>query len=176
MDSGEYPSHLRPVPESGDSTAPVLQPEEQGTPGLNPPLRRGRSSGFVTDVIVDLGFVPAERARQAIEEARTAGMPPEALLLQHGAINGDQLSRAIAERYGLDHIDLSAYPVDMAAANLISVGTARRYRALPVGFVDKQTLLVAMSDPTNVLAVDDIQRLPASTAGWRLPPRRTSNR
>jgi type IV pilus assembly protein PilB len=157
MDSGEYPSHLRPVPESGDSTAPVLRPEEQGTPGLTPPVHRGRSSGFVTDVIVDLGFVPAERARQAIEEARTAGMPPEAVLLQHGAINGDQLSRAIAERYGLEHIDLSAYPVDMAAANLISVGTARRYRALPVGFVDKQTLVVAMGDPTNVLAVDDIQ-------------------
>ncbi|MGN6253912.1 MAG: GspE/PulE family protein [Solirubrobacterales bacterium] len=156
MDYGEYPGHLRPVPDSGDSTAPALTPEEQGTPGLTPPLQRGRSSGFITDVIVDLGFVPAERARQAIEEARTAGLPPEALLLQQGAINGDQLSRAIAERYGLDHIDLSNYPVDMAAANLIAVTTARRYRALPVGFVDKQTLLVAMGDPTNVLAVDDI--------------------
>jgi type IV pilus assembly protein PilB len=157
MEYGEYPGHLRPVPDSGDSTAPALRPGEQETPGLTPPLQRGRSSGFITDVIVDLGYVPGERARQAIEEARTAGMPPEALLLQQGAINGDQLSRAIAERYGLDHIDLSAYPVDMAAANLIPVGTARRYRALPVGFVDKQNLLVAMSDPTNVLAVDDIQ-------------------
>jgi type IV pilus assembly protein PilB len=157
MDYGEYPGHLRPVPDSRDSTAPALTPEEQGTPGLTPPLQRGRSSGFITDVIVELGFVPAERAQQAIEEARTAGMPPEALLLQQGAINGDQLSRAVAERYGLDHIDLSLYPVDMAAANLITVGTARRYRALPVGFVNKQTLLVAMGDPTNVLAVDDIQ-------------------
>jgi type IV pilus assembly protein PilB len=157
MEQGSYPGHLRPVPDSGDSTAPALTPEQQGTPGLTPPLQRGRSSGFITDVIVDLGFVPAERATQAIEEARTAGMPPEALLLQQGAINGDQLSRAVAERYGLDHIDLSIYPVDMAAANLITVGTARRYRALPVGFVDKQTLLVAMGDPTNVLAVDDIQ-------------------
>ncbi len=156
MDYGEYPGHLRPVPDAGGSTAPALTPEAQGTPGLTPPLQRGRSSGFITDVIVDLGFVPADRARQAIEEARTAGMPPEALLLQQGAINGDQLSRAVAERYGLDHIDLSAYPVDMAAANLIAVTTARRYRALPVGFVNKQTLLVAMGDPTNVLAVDDI--------------------
>jgi type IV pilus assembly protein PilB len=157
MDYGEYPGHLRPVPDSRGSAAPALTPEEQGTPGLTPPLQRGRSSGFITDVIVELGFVPAERAQQAIEEARTAGMPPEALLLQQGAINGDQLSRAVAERYGLDHIDLSLYPVDMAAANLITVGTARRYRALPVGFVNKQTLLVAMGDPTNVLAVDDIQ-------------------
>jgi type IV pilus assembly protein PilB len=111
----------------------------------------------VTDVLVDLGYVPDDVARQAIESARTAGRPPERLLVEQGAINADQLSRAVAERYGLDHVDLSAYQVDMAAANLISVNTARRYRALPVGFVDKETLLVAMADPTNVLAVDDIQ-------------------
>ena len=155
MGSNDYPSHLRPVPDSGDSTAPQLDP--QGTPGLTPPLSRGRSRGFVTDVLIELGYVPEERVRQAIEEARTAGAPPEALLLTQGAVNGDQLSRAIAERYGLDHIDLSAYQVDMAAANMVSVSTAKRYRALPVGFIDKQTLLVAMADPTNVLAVDDIQ-------------------
>jgi type IV pilus assembly protein PilB len=157
MDSRDYPSHLRPVPESGDSTAPELEPEGGGTPGLTPPLARGRSSGFVTDVLVDLGYVGDDAARQAIEQARTAGRPPERLLLEQGAIGADQLSRAIAERYGLDHVDLNAFQVDMAAANLISVNTARRYRALPVGFVDKDTLLVAMADPTNVLAVDDIQ-------------------
>jgi type IV pilus assembly protein PilB len=157
MDARDFPSHLRPVPDSGDSTAPVLEPGAGGTPGLTPPVARGRSSGFVTDVLVDLGYAPEDRARQAIEEARTAARPPEQLLLQQGVINADQLSRAVAERYGLDHVDLSAYHVDMAAANLISVNTARRYRALPVGFVDKQTLLVAMADPTNVLAVDDIQ-------------------
>jgi type IV pilus assembly protein PilB len=157
MNSGDYPSHLRPVPTSGDSTAPKLEPELGGTPGLTPPVTRGRSTGFITDVIVDLGYVSDGRAQQAIEEARTAAMPPEALLLQQGAITPDQLSRALAERYGLDHVDLSAYHVDMAAANLITVTTARRYRALPVGFADTQTLIVAMADPTNVLAVDDIQ-------------------
>jgi len=156
MDGKGYPSHLQPVPSSGDSTAPSLD-QAPGTPGLTPPLSRGRSSGFVTDALVDLGFVTDDRARQAIEEARTAARPPEAVLLQQSAITGDQLSRAVAERYGLDHVDLSAFHVDMAAANLISVNTARRYRALPVGFVDTETLLVAMADPTNVLAVDDIQ-------------------
>jgi type IV pilus assembly protein PilB len=108
-------------------------------------------------VIVDLGYVGDDRARQAIEEARTAGRPPERLLLDQGAITADQLSRALAERYGLDHVDLTDYQVDMAAANLVSVNTARRYGAIPVGFVNKQTMLVAMSDPTNVLAIDDIQ-------------------
>ncbi len=45
----------------------------------------------------------------------------------------------------------------MGAANLLSVASARRYRAVPVGYVDKQTLLVAIADPANVLAIDDIQ-------------------
>jgi type IV pilus assembly protein PilB len=157
MDGRDFPNHLRSVPDSGDSTAPALDPQEGGTQGLTPPQARGRSSGFVTDVLVDLGFVGDEVARQAIEAARTAARPPEQLLVEQGAITAEQLSRAVAERYGLDHVDLSAYQVDMAAANLISVNTARRYRALPVGFVDKETLLVAMADPTNVLAVDDIQ-------------------
>src|SRR6476659_4783680 len=157
MDSRDFPSHLRPVPDSGDSTAPALDHEAGGTPCLTPPQVRGRHNGFVTDLLVDLGYVGDDVARTAIEAARTAGRPPERLLIEQGAISADQLSRAVAERYGLDHVDLSAYQVDMAAANLISVNTARRYRALPVGFVDKETLLVAMADPTNVLAVDDIQ-------------------
>src|SRR6476659_4738038 len=157
MDSRDFPSHLRPVPDSGDSTAPALDHEAGGTPCLTPPQVRGRHNGFVTDLLVDLGYVGDDVARTAIEAARTAGRPPGRLLIEQGAISADQLSRAVAERYGLDHVDLSAYQVDMAAANLISVNTARRYRALPVGVVDKETLLVAMADPTNVLAVDDIQ-------------------
>jgi type IV pilus assembly protein PilB len=157
MDGRDFPSHLQPVPSSGDSTAPALPAQQSGTPGLTPPLSRGRSAGFVTDVLVDLGFVAEDRAREAIEEARTAGQPPERLLLERGVVNAEQFSRAVAERYGLDHIDLSAYQVDMAAANLITVNTARRYKALPVGFVNQRTLIVAMADPTNVLAVDDIQ-------------------
>ena len=157
MESRDLPSHLRPVPDSGDSTAPALDPQAGGTPGLTPPRQRGRHSGFVTDVLVDLGFVGDDVARRAIEASRTAGRPPERLMIEQGSITADQLSRAVAERYGLDHVDLSAFQVDMAAANLISVNTARRYRALPIGFVDKDTLLVAMADPTNVLAVDDIQ-------------------
>jgi type IV pilus assembly protein PilB len=47
----------------------------------------------------------------------------------------------------------------MGAANLLSMSAARRYKALPVGYVDKDTLLLAMSDPANVLAVDDIQMM-----------------
>jgi type IV pilus assembly protein PilB len=114
---------------------------------------------FITDVIVELGYASAERVEEVINEARVAGRSPEALLVERKVIHPDQLSRALAERYGLDHIDLAAYHVDMGAANLLSMTAARRYRAVPVGYVDKQTLLVATADPANVLAIDDIQMI-----------------
>jgi type IV pilus assembly protein PilB len=158
MDPGDLRSHLRPVPDSGDSTAPVLEPDDGGASGLTPPRTRTRSGEFVTDVLVELGFVREEVVQQAIDQARTAGQPPERLLLEQGAITPDQLSRAVAERYGHDHVDLSVFKVDMAAASsLITVNTARRYKALPVGFLDKGTVVVAMSDPTNVVALDDLK-------------------
>jgi type IV pilus assembly protein PilB len=155
---GDYPCHLRPVPDSGGSAAPALQPPEaQGTPGLTPPLQRGHSRGFITDVLVELGFVAEPTVRAAVEVARTAGKPPEALLLEQGAVTDEQLSRATAERYGLDHVDLAVYGIDMGAAALFPVALARRYMAVPVGYVNRSTLLVAAADPANVLAVDDIQ-------------------
>jgi type IV pilus assembly protein PilB len=154
----DYPTHLRPVPDHGDSTAPALEePREQGTPGLTPPVQTGHSRGFITDVLVELGFVAEPTVQAAIEVARTAGKPPEILLLEQGAVTEEQLSRATAERYGLDHVDLAAYGVDIGAAALFPVALARRYMAVPVGYVDKETLLVAVADPANVLAVDDIQ-------------------
>jgi type IV pilus assembly protein PilB len=156
--SPEYPSHLQPVPAFGGAAAPAPPPpEESGTPGLTRPLQRGHSRGFITDVLVELGYAREATVRAAVEAARTMGKAPEALLLAQGAITEEQLSRATAERYGLDHVDLAVYSVDVAAAALFPVTMARRYMAVPVGYVDSQTLLVAAADPANVLAVDDIQ-------------------
>ncbi|MCB0876185.1 MAG: Flp pilus assembly complex ATPase component TadA [Solirubrobacterales bacterium] len=133
--------------------------QRSGTPGLTPPRTRSHSGRFITDVIVDLGYLSRERVDQAIGEARVAARSPEALMVEQGVLTADQLSRAIAERYGLDHVDLNAYHVDMGAANLVSVQTARRFHAVPVGYIDAETLLVAMADPANVLAVDDMQMM-----------------
>src|SRR5688572_23323792 len=120
----ERPTHLRPVPPPGSDEA---QPDAgaTSTPGMTPPLTRSHSGQFITDVIVDLGYVTDEGVQQVIAEARTAGRSPETLMLEKNLIDGDQLSRAIAERYGLDHIDLNSFQVDMGAANLVSVATAK---------------------------------------------------
>jgi type IV pilus assembly protein PilB len=124
--------------------------------GVTPPRTRHAGPRFLTDVIVELGLLPRERVDEAIESARLNGSTPEELLLQSGGLTGDALARAIAERNGLDHLDLAVYHVDMAAANLISSTAAKRYDAVPVQFIGERGLLIAMADPANVLAVDDI--------------------
>ncbi|HVE69445.1 MAG TPA: ATPase, T2SS/T4P/T4SS family [Solirubrobacteraceae bacterium] len=158
MDSENRP-HLRTVtdgpPPSEGSLARQPAPSEKPT-GITPPTRRGGSGRFLTDVIVDMGFAGREAVDAAIEAARSAGCTPEQLLQEQGALNADQLARAVAERYGLDHVDLNVLAVDMGAANLINAAAAKRYEAVPVSFVDERTVLVAMVDPSNVLAVDDI--------------------
>src|SRR5438105_7236879 len=124
--------------------------------GITRPSRVGSSRRFLTDVIVEMGFVSRHQVDEAIELSRTSGTTPERVLLEQGVLNHDALSRALAERYGLDHLDLGTFKVDMAAANLVTATAAKRYQAVPVAFVDKSTLLVAMADPANVLAVDDM--------------------
>jgi type IV pilus assembly protein PilB len=158
----ELPEYLRPVPgpvEGSASAAEAVQPEkpEGRASGLIAPSRRGHSGGFVTDAIVDLGFASRDQVEQAIAQSRTAGRAPEAILLEQRTIDSEQLSRATAERYGLDFVDLAVFSVDMAAANLISVKSARRHQAVPIAFLDEGTLLLAMADPANVLALDDVQ-------------------
>ena len=153
-----YPEHLRPVPAydqySDPAVAATLPP---AVPGLTPPLHPGHSRGTVTDVLVEFGYVTGEAVDVAIEQARLGNSSPEVLLLEQGQINAEQLTRAVAERYGLDHVDLSVYQVDMGAAALFPAAMARRYKAVPIGYVDQHTLLVATADPANVLVVDDVQ-------------------
>ncbi len=72
----------------------------------------------------------------------------------------------MAERFGLDFVDLAVYDLDMGAVNLISVQAAKRYQAVPVGFTEDRTLLLAMANPTNVLTIDDVGMM----TGLRIRP------
>jgi type IV pilus assembly protein PilB len=140
--------HLQPL---DTASSPASQWD-----GITPPQRRGGAPRALLDVVVDLGFVERIRVEQAGIEGRQRGMAAEKILVEGGHITPDQLARAVAERHGLDHLDLSSFPVDMAAANLLGTTAAKRYEAVPVAYVDERTVLVAMADPANVLAIDDI--------------------
>ncbi len=147
-------SLLRPaegVPE------PVSNVAQSAT--LTQPIGDGRPVRLIGDVVVELGFATREKVEEAVEIARAQRKPTGQVLVEQGVLRHDQLARVVAERFGLDYIDLSVYELDMGAVNLIDMEAIRRYQAVPVGFLDDGTLLLAMADPTNVLTVDDIAML-----------------
>ncbi|MGH2878600.1 MAG: GspE/PulE family protein [Solirubrobacteraceae bacterium] len=126
---------------------------------LTPAALESRPGRLIGDVVVELGFATRERVEAAVETAREQRKPTGQVLVEQGVLRHDQLARVVAERYGLDYIDLSVYDLDMGAVNLIDMEAIRRYQAVPVGFTEDGTLLLAMADPTNVLTVDDVAML-----------------
>jgi type IV pilus assembly protein PilB len=126
------------------------------TPHSTTRIRPGRLLG---DVIVSLGFCDRETVEDAVREARAAGRPMGQLLLEQGLIGSDQLAIAIAERFGLQYASLETIVPDLNAMHLVSPTALRRLQAVPFGLRDDETLLVAMVNPSNVLAIDDIAML-----------------
>ena len=140
--------------------APIAGPGNGSSlsgPGVTAPSLNPASSRFLSDILVELGFVTETQAEEAVQTARNPGQPtPEKVLLASGAISEDQLARALAERYGLEHIDLAEFPVDTSAAGLLRKTAAKRYLAAPVGFADDGALVLAVADPGDALGLSDI--------------------
>ena len=159
----DSPSSTIPQQPSADQA----QDASEVSGGVYSPRTAGRSSRMIGEVVVDLGFADRETVEEAVAAARAQGRPTGLVLVERGVLRHDQLARVVAERFGLDFVDLSVYDLDMGAVNLISAKTAKRYQAVPVGFTDDGALLLAMANPTNVLTIDDVgdDDRPAHTAG-----------
>ncbi|HTB71136.1 MAG TPA: ATPase, T2SS/T4P/T4SS family [Solirubrobacteraceae bacterium] len=139
---------------------------EQSSTGLYPPQRTGRSTRMIGEVVVDLGFADRQTVDEAVETARAQGRPTGLVLVEEGVLRHDQLARVVAERFGLDYVDLAVYDLDMGAVNLLGHDASKRYQAVPIGFGEDGAVLLAMADPTNVLTIDDV----AMMTGRRVRP------
>ena len=103
-----------------------------------------------------MGSVSRARIEEAVHDAELLSVSPEQLLVDQGVITADQMSRALAERFGLDHLDLSRFQVDMAAANMIALPWRSASRWCRSASSTTRTLLVALENPSNVVAIDDL--------------------
>ena len=110
------------------------------------------------DILLEGGLVTQEELSAAFEEHQRAGRALGRVLVERGVLTESQLVAALAQQIGLKFVDLSDYPLDGAAVASVPPAVCRRYSALPIGYEDGR-LLVAMSDPANVFAIDDIRSL-----------------
>jgi type IV pilus assembly protein PilB len=102
-------------------------------------------------------LVTAEQLAEALEEKEETGRRLGEIVLAHGWVSEVALARALADQLHIDFVDIGASPPNPAVANLLPDRYARRYRAIPVRFIGENTVLVAVEDPTNVVASDDLR-------------------
>lgn len=126
-------------------------------PGVTPPS--GAGGRFLSDVIVGLGFADRETVDQAHDASRAPGKKLGTTLVEMGALSERQLGRAVAERYRLDYLDLSEFDIDPEAVHVIGDAEMRRYDAVPVAFTEDGALVVAMTDPADWLAAEEMAQL-----------------
>jgi type IV pilus assembly protein PilB len=112
-------------------------------------------------LLVANGLLSDESLQVALTEQARSGKSLGRVLIDMNLVSEGNLVSTLAAHLGLEYVDLDDYPVDSSAATLISDSLARRYQALPIGWSDGR-LIVAMADPSNVFAVDDIRTITGS--------------
>lgn len=110
------------------------------------------------ELILEEGLIDQSKLEEAHDDSKRLGKTLGRVLIEKGYITEANLIALLAKQIGLQFVDLTETQVDPSAAGLITENLAKRYKALPIGFEDGK-LVVAMSDPANVFAIDDIRTL-----------------
>jgi type IV pilus assembly protein PilB len=114
-------------------------------PALRAIVAALRAKGMSDDVI-----------QQAVQTAELTARPLRTVLVDDQLVTEFQLACAVAEAYGVEAVELANFPVDPTAMSRIPLTLARRHRMLPIA-VNDTTISVAVCDPGDVLALDDVR-------------------
>jgi type IV pilus assembly protein PilB len=120
-------------------------------------LRQPGSKLLLGSLLVRDGLVEMQQVEDALAEQEKTERRLGEILIQRGLITDRALAQALAEQHALEYLDLTEHAPDPEATSLLPQKFARRYDALPVSFVDDDTLLVAVADPSNLLTTDDLR-------------------
>jgi type IV pilus assembly protein PilB len=110
------------------------------------------------DILLEDGLVTHDQLAEAYAEHQRVGRSLGRVLVEQGVLSESQLVAALAQQIGLTFVDLNDFPVDGSAVASVPDAVCRRYTAMPIGYEDGK-LIVAMADPANVFALDDIRSL-----------------
>jgi type IV pilus assembly protein PilB len=104
------------------------------------------------------GLVTEAQLDAALREQMASGKQLGRILIEMKAVEEADVVRALARQVGIEFVDLNDVTIDAGVVSLVSETMVRRYQALPIGW-DGERLIVAMADPSNVFALDDIRAL-----------------
>ncbi len=108
------------------------------------------------EILVELGIVSDAEIVTALEEQQRSGRRLGDVLLDNGAVTSRQLLQGLAAQFDQEFVDLDDHVIDLELTQQVPQQLARRHRAVPVWRTDDR-VVVAMANPADVLALDDIR-------------------
>lgn len=113
-------------------------------------------SSKLGEILVRENLITSQQLREALEYQRTNGGRLGSNLIKLGIISDDVITAVLSRQYGVPSINLELFQIEDETIKLISHEVALKYTVLPISKVGA-TLTLAMADPTNVFAMDDIK-------------------
>ncbi len=113
-------------------------------------------SSRLGEMLIKESLITPEQLHQAVDHQKKQGGRLGTALIKLGFVKDDDITNVLSRQYGVPSINLKYYDVDAAVIKLIPQDTAVRYQIVPLSRVGS-TLTIAMTDPTNVFAMDDIK-------------------
>ncbi len=107
-------------------------------------------------LLIQSNMITEEQLDEVLDGQDSSGKSLGRLLIEKGMITEGQLTSVLARQIGIRYVDLNTYSVDPTACGLIDANLARRYMVIPIDY-ESGKLVVAMADPTNVFALDDMR-------------------
>ncbi len=107
------------------------------------------------DLLVREGLINQEQLQRALAEQKGNNEKLGSILIRHSVITEDQLVAFLSKQYGIPSITLSQLDIDADVLKLVPAQIAKKYEVLPIKRTGN-SLTLAMADPTNVFAVDDV--------------------
>lgn len=108
------------------------------------------------ELLLERNIITADAWQEVICEQEATGKAVEEILVLKGVITEAELLKVLAQQLHVPYIDLLRYPIDLSSAAKIPELLARRHKVIAVG-IEENKLRVAMKDPLNIYALDDIQ-------------------
>jgi type IV pilus assembly protein PilB len=108
------------------------------------------------ELLLEQGLLPKDQLQQAQVDAARAGLPLKRLLVQKGLLAEEDLTALIAGQAGVPAVDLASYLIKPEVVQLVPEALARKHNIMPV-FKIGESLTVAMDDPLNFFALDELR-------------------
>ncbi|MCP4762433.1 MAG: type II secretion system protein GspE, partial [archaeon] len=112
----------------------------------------------IGDILITKGLISTEQLNSALDEQKISGGKLGQILVEKKFISEDQLAEAISERLEIQKISLKSLVIDPRIISKVPVELARRYELIPV-FKIGDMMTVAMADPLNIIAIDELKYL-----------------